>query len=61
MPNEYPEHEKLKALGGANETIGDFLQWLDQHGYTVCERYEGERGQGYHQGELIPANKSIDQ
>lgn len=25
---DYPEHEKLTALGGDNQTIGDFLEWL---------------------------------
>ena len=27
-PIAYPEHEKLKALDGENQIIGDFLEWL---------------------------------
>lgn len=36
---EYPEHEKLKALDGANQTVGSFIEWLHENGYSIC-RYE---------------------
>lgn len=43
----YPQHDKLKALDGANQTVGDFIGWLDQHGYTICERtIPGEYNEG---------------
>lgn len=32
----YPEHEKLKALKGANETVADFLDWLGESGLIIC-------------------------
>lgn len=25
---ELPEHDKIKALNGANQTVGDFIEWL---------------------------------
>ena len=40
----YPEHEKLKALGGANNTVGNFLSWLSDEGYTIC-RFDEKRGE----------------
>ena len=33
---ELPEHDKLKALNGANQTVGEFLEWLEMHGYAIC-------------------------
>ena len=33
----YPEHEKLKALGGKNQVVGDFVEWLGEKGFTICE------------------------
>jgi len=27
--SEYPEHEKLRAVVGKSQTIGDFLEWLE--------------------------------
>jgi phage antirepressor YoqD-like protein len=38
---EYPEHEKIKALGGANQIVGDFIEWLSANGYVIA-RYEGD-------------------
>lgn len=34
---DYPEHSKLKGLGGANQIVGDFIEWLGENGYTICE------------------------
>lgn len=28
--SEYPEHDKLMALNGENQTLGLFLEWLQQ-------------------------------
>lgn len=33
---DYPEHEKLHALEGDNDTIGAFLDWLQREGYVVA-------------------------
>ena len=37
---DYPEHEKLKALNGANETVGDFITWLRESGMEICDHDE---------------------
>ncbi len=50
---EYPEHEKLKALGGKNQTVGDFIMWLGENGMVIAEE-EGD-------GELWPARKNINE
>lgn len=32
-----PEHDKIKALDGHNQTVGEFLDWLlDDKGYSLC-------------------------
>jgi hypothetical protein len=33
---DYPEHEKLKALGGDNQVVGDFIEWLGENGYEIA-------------------------
>jgi hypothetical protein len=37
MAEEYPEHEKLKALGGANQTVGDFIEWLGENRIELAQ------------------------
>lgn len=37
----YPEHEKLRALRGKNDVVGDFLTWLEQQGVVLCEHRDG--------------------
>ncbi len=34
---QYPEHRKLLDLNGANRTIGDFLDWLEEKGFMLCQ------------------------
>ena len=42
--SEYPEHDKIRALGSGNQTAGEFLDWLLQEkGYSLCEHREEER------------------
>lgn len=43
----YPEHEKLKALKGKNDTVGDFIEWLNANGYSICEKREPEARREY--------------
>src|SRR5262249_27932247 len=54
----YPEHDKLKALGGINQTVGDFIEWLGENGMTICE-FVGDRefGRG---GGYVPTHNSRD-
>lgn len=46
-----PEHQKLKDLNGANQIVGDFIEWLSENGYVIAQ-YEGNR--------LWPVTKSRD-
>ena len=39
----YPQHDKLQALNGANNTVADFIRWMQQHGYVICEPIEPGR------------------
>lgn len=34
--SQYPEHEKLQALDGQNQCLGEFLEWLSNQGYVIC-------------------------
>ena len=34
----YTQHDKIKALDGRNQTVGDFIDWLREAGYVICER-----------------------
>lgn len=47
---DYPEHDKLQALDGANQTIGEFLEWLNDNRYSICEwqNYGDEDARGYY-------------
>ncbi|WP_186214816.1 hypothetical protein [Burkholderia gladioli] len=46
-----PEHQKLKDLNGANQIVGDFIEWLSDNGCVIAQ-YEGNR--------LWPITKSRD-
>lgn len=38
----YPEHDKLKAVCGQSQTIGEFLEWLEyEKKLIICEHNEG--------------------
>lgn len=37
--SKYPEHQKLQDRGGANNIVGDFIEWLDDNRYTIA-RYD---------------------
>ncbi len=42
--SEYPEHDKIRALGSDNHTAGEFLDWLrDEKEYSLCEWIDEER------------------
>lgn len=48
----YPEHEKLKALNGHNQAVGEFLDWLSENGYVIA-KWDG-RGD-----RLVPTNEGF--
>jgi hypothetical protein len=35
---DYPQHDKLTSLDGANQTVGNFIEWLGENGYHICIR-----------------------
>lgn len=37
--SDYPEHEKIKALDGLNDRIGEFLDWLRAERGIVLAEY----------------------
>jgi hypothetical protein len=42
--NEYPEHEKLKAVKDRSQAIGEFLEWLqEEKGLSICKWSDEER------------------
>lgn len=72
MPN-YPEHEKLKALQGKNDVVGDFINWLYENNWQIARRHEhmdscGEADKsfpymhqcGYVTGEMFRDRRSIE-
>lgn len=62
----YPEHEKLKALEGDNQTCGLFLEWLLDK-YTLSKPHshskqcydEDDLDCGLHDAEIVPISISV--
>lgn len=42
MAKNYPEHEKLHLVKHETQTVADFIAWLEQHNYYICEKREPE-------------------
>lgn len=36
----YPEHTRLSAIHDKSQAIGEFLEWLGDNGYSICEFQE---------------------
>jgi hypothetical protein len=60
--SEYPEHDKVEALDGHNQTAGEFLDWLvSDKGYSLCLWQEREETEDYSEPSgYSPIHKSID-
>lgn len=64
----YPEHEKIKALEGANQRVGDFIEWLGEQGYEIAHYPTLENGEqsvnlrwcGKNRDDLLAAHFDID-
>jgi hypothetical protein len=41
---DYPEHDKLKSVQTDSQIIGNFLQWLEEKHWVICERSQERRG-----------------
>lgn len=37
MMPEFPEHDKLKQIKEESRAIGEFIEWLEENGYSICE------------------------
>lgn len=39
MKKEYPEHEKMSTIVDKSQSIGEFIEWLnDTKNYKICEK-----------------------
>lgn len=55
--SDYPEHDKLKALNGHNQTVGQFLEWLSEQGIDLC-RYDDSVSK-YHPYPITDSHTSL--
>lgn len=53
---KYPEHNKMRAAKVNSQAIGEFIEWAQESGMTICEFQDNLRGGYYH-----PTPKSIEQ
>lgn len=53
VPPLLPEHQKLKDLNGANQIVGDFIEWLSEELYSICKVNDGYN--------YVPINLSRDE
>jgi hypothetical protein len=51
----YPECDKALEVREESQAIGNFLAWLDENHFTICERNTG----GW-TGHYMPTRKSIE-
>jgi hypothetical protein len=65
--NDYPEHNKLRAIQPFSQKIGEFLDWLEEqkielvmhHEHSsACEDENGDHKCGYCNGEEQPIYES---
>lgn len=41
MPNDYPEHDRMRLISDESQSIGRFLDWLqDEKGCVICQSDE---------------------
>lgn len=52
-PTQYPELERMRAVGEESRSIGSFLDWLCEQGITLCEVSESR----YRDGEYLPISE----
>jgi hypothetical protein len=56
--SEYPESEKVHAIRDKSQVVGEFIDWLEEKGYSICEYRETMFRSSK---ELMPVPKSIEQ
>ncbi|QGZ16778.1 hypothetical protein PBI_DEWDROP_131 [Microbacterium phage Dewdrop] len=60
IATEYPEHEKLKAISGKSQEIGQFLEWMQsEKGYQVG--IFGDADSGENPDRLYPTYLNIQE
>lgn len=45
--NQYPALAKMESVQDESQTIGQFLEWLQENGMVVCSGADGLRGSQY--------------
>jgi hypothetical protein len=55
-PSEYPEHEKLKAVQGESQLVGNFIEWLSAEHIEFAQY--GDKS--YTRERLFPMNISTE-
>lgn len=57
----YPEHEKMKECSSPRQAVGDFIEWLSERGYWICEKRHGEWFPTYRsRDQLLAAHFELD-
>ncbi|WP_323016428.1 hypothetical protein [Castellaniella sp.] len=51
--SQYPEHDKLKALNGKNQIVGNFLGWLFESNRLIAQWGEDDQ--------LLPDMRCIEE
>lgn len=60
MAKKYPESEKAYAVREQSQVVGEFIDWLQEQGYSICEYRDAGFIIGSHK-ELMPTRKTIEQ
>jgi hypothetical protein len=55
---KYPECERLKAVSGESQAIGNFIEWLGEERMFIVKY---EKVEGYRDEQALPVTKSIEQ
>lgn len=42
IPSIFPEHIKLDAIRPLSQAVGEFIDWLEEQGLTICIHAHGE-------------------
>lgn len=58
----FPEHDKMAALTGENQIVGDFIEWLGANGYTIArnDAYGDLEWCGKGRDDLIASHFGVD-
>lgn len=57
---KFPEHEKIEALHGRNNLIGNFIEWLKET-HTIAEWIDNEDENAFEDRILVPSMIRTDE